>query len=164
MSGEIDITINSASWHKVNDIKSIVTSTCCHVMDFMSITDYVPAYDLSVVLTDDKEVQMLNKQFRNKDKPTNVLSFPMCDLLPDDLSALSNESPLASLGDIILAHETILREAEEQNKSMESHLKHLLVHGCLHILGHDHIEDDEAEVMETLEIKILERLGVENPY
>jgi probable rRNA maturation factor len=131
-------------------------------MDFISIN--VPAYELSVVLTDDIEVQELNTRFRNKDKPTNILSFPMYDLIPDDLSMLHNEPSPVSLGDIVLAHETILREAKEQSKSVDNHLKHLLVHGCLHILGYDHIRDNEAAIMEKLEITILDLIGVENPY
>lgn len=108
------------------------------------------SYEVSVVLTDDAHIQILNQQYRNQDKPTNVLSFPQ------------DEGGL--LGDIILAYETIAREAVEQNKVFDDHLKHMLVHGCLHLLGFDHETDDEAEEMEALEVLILDGLGVKNPY
>ncbi|NBX02785.1 MAG: rRNA maturation RNase YbeY [Alphaproteobacteria bacterium] len=104
--------------------------------------------EITVVLADDAFVKNLNRDFRGKDKPTNVLSFP------GD----------GHLGDIVLAFETIEREAKEQQKTFKAHVQHLLVHGTLHLLGHDHIKDAEAEKMEALEIKILKELGVANPY
>ena len=107
-------------------------------------------YEVSVVLTDDAHIRVLNKQYRDQDKSTNVLSFPQ------------DEGGL--LGDIILAYETIAREAVEQDKPFDDHLKHMLVHGCLHLLGFDHIDDSEAEEMEALEIAILAGLNVKNPY
>lgn len=106
--------------------------------------------ELSIVLADDAFIQQLNKQYRSKDKPTNVLSFPQDH--PD------------MLGDIILAHETIATEANDQNKSFENHVTHLIVHGVLHLLGLDHEDDKEADEMEALEIKILLHLGIKNPY
>lgn len=106
---------------------------------------------LAVVLTDDAEIRGLNREFRDKDAPTNVLSFEQ--ELNDD-----------EWGDIIMAHETIAREANEQGKSFASHLTHLLVHGTLHLLGYDHMDEDEAEEMESLEIEILAKLGIDNPY
>jgi probable rRNA maturation factor len=107
--------------------------------------------EVSIVLTDDTNIQTLNRDYRGKDKPTNVLSFPQ-----DDAPGM--------LGDIVLAHETILREAEEQDKDFDSHLKHLVVHGCLHLLGYDHENDEDAEEMEALEVAILQKIGVKNPY
>lgn len=104
--------------------------------------------EISVVLADDAFVRELNRTYRGKDKPTNVLSFP------------SGEH----LGDIVLALETVAREAEQQGKSFKAHAQHLLVHGTLHLLGHDHEQESEAEVMEQLEVKILKKLGVANPY
>ena len=104
--------------------------------------------EMTVVLADDAFVKNLNRDFRGKNKPTNVLSFP------GD----------GHLGDIVLAFETIERQAKEQNKTFKAHVQHLLVHGTLHLLGHDHMEEAEAEKMESLEIKILKELGVANPY
>ncbi len=111
--------------------------------------------EVSVLLTDDAEQQELNRQWRGIDKSTNVLSFPQ----------LEPFAPVSGLvGDITLALETVQREAEEMNVSFEAHFTHLVVHGFLHLLGHDHIEDDEAEVMESLETKILAGLGIADPY
>ena len=111
---------------------------------------------LSVKLSDDAEVQAMNRDFRGFDKPTNVLSFPVWDEDPDEEKLY--------LGDIIIARETLEREAGEQSVSVLAHLQHLIIHGVLHLFGFDHIEDAEAEVMEDLEIRILARLGVDNPY
>lgn len=108
-------------------------------------------------LADDAEVQQLNKQFRDKDKPTNVLSFPADLQFPDP------DEPLY-IGDIIFAMPTVLREAAEQGKTFEHHLKHLTLHGLLHLFGYDHIEDTDAEIMENLEITLLDALKIKNPY
>ncbi|MDB2682635.1 rRNA maturation RNase YbeY [Alphaproteobacteria bacterium] len=117
------------------------------------------AFELTVTLSDDAAVRILNRDHRGKDKPTNVLSFPAYD--PNEPHP---EGLPVHLGDIVLAYETIEREAEEQSKRFEDHVIHLLVHGLLHLFGHDHEEDGEAEAMESLEIEILERLGIKNPY
>ncbi len=116
-------------------------------------------WEVSVALTDDAALQALNKAWRGKDRPTNVLSFPaeMPDLPPGALQA-------TPLGDIALAAETVQREAREQDKSFDDHLTHLTVHGLLHLLGYDHETTDDAAEMEALEIEILARLGVADPY
>ncbi|MBX9620758.1 MAG: rRNA maturation RNase YbeY [Alphaproteobacteria bacterium] len=106
--------------------------------------------EVSVVLTTDEEVHALNKTFRHQDKATNVLSFP------------SDEK--AELGDIILAYETVLKEAQELGISTFHHTLHLIIHGFLHLLGYDHEAEHEAEKMESLEIRILQTLNIQNPY
>lgn len=113
------------------------------------------AAELSIVLTDDAEQQELNRDWRGKDSPTNVLSFPQIEPFGPVIGIL---------GDIILARETLDREAIELGKPFEEHFTHLVVHGFLHILGYDHIEDDEALVMEGLETRILATLGIPDPY
>ena len=120
--------------------------------------------EISVRLTTDEEVQTLNAQYRQKDKPTNVLSFPMvqADLL-DTIDQNSDDGEVL-LGDIVLAHGVCAREAAEKNISIEDHATHLIVHGTLHLLGYDHMEDHEAEAMERIETDALTSLGLEDPY
>jgi probable rRNA maturation factor len=112
--------------------------------------------ELSVVFTDDEHVRQLNADYREKDKATNVLSFPGS---PPDSKLFG---PL--LGDIVVARETVVAEAVDLGLAFEDHLTHLMVHGLLHLFGHDHLEDDEAERMESLETEILARLGIADPY
>ncbi|MBB4152998.1 putative rRNA maturation factor [Sphingomonas jinjuensis] len=120
--------------------------------------------EVSVRLTSDEEVRVLNRDYRQKDKPTNVLSFPMVqpDLI-DTVSQNSDDGELL-LGDIVLAHGVCVAEAEERGISVEHHATHLLVHGTLHLLGYDHLEDDEAEAMEEIERRVLATLGIDDPY
>jgi probable rRNA maturation factor len=106
--------------------------------------------EMSVVLSDDQHVQNLNKTFRHKDSPTNVLSFD---------SEIEGE-----LGDIILAYETVMHEAKEANILPVDHTLHLIIHGFLHLLGYDHEEEHEATKMEDMEIQILKSLNIKNPY
>ena len=118
-------------------------------------------FAVNVRLSDDAEVWRLNKEFRNMDKPTNVLSFANLDFA--DFDAEPKEET-TELGDIIIAFETMQKEAEIEGITLMAHYCHLLTHGFLHILGFDHIEDDEAEYMESFETAILAELGIENPY
>jgi len=111
--------------------------------------------ELSIVLLDDAGQQVLNRDWRGIDKPTNVLSFPQ----------IEPHSPLSGiLGDITLARETLEREAAELGISLAHHFTHLVVHGFLHILGHDHLDEAEALVMERLETQILASMGIADPY
>ncbi|WP_286871131.1 rRNA maturation RNase YbeY [Spongiibacter sp.] len=111
--------------------------------------------ELSIRLVDEAESQTLNRDYRGKDKPTNVLSFP-ADLPP--------ELELPLLGDLVVCRQVVEREAEEQHKAPHDHWAHMIIHGTLHLLGFDHIDDGEAEVMEALEIALLGQLGIDNPY
>ena len=111
--------------------------------------------ELTIRLTDDEESQALNSEYRGKDKPTNVLSFPF-DAPP--------EVPLELLGDLVICVGVVEREAVEQDKTAEAHWAHMVIHGCLHLLGYDHIKDDEAEEMEALERDLLASLGYSDPY
>ena len=117
--------------------------------------------ELSITLTNDKNIRKINCEYRGIDKPTNVLSFP---LFENEFLKEYNKSKYISLGDIILSIETVIAEANEQNKTFIEHLIHLVVHSILHLFGYDHINDDEANIMEGLEIKILEKLNIKNPY
>lgn len=111
--------------------------------------------ELTVRLVAEDESQALNSDYRGKDYPTNVLSFPF---------EAPPEVPLELLGDLIICAQVVQREAVEQGKTAEAHWAHMVVHGCLHLLGYDHIKDDEADVMENLERQILASLGYPDPY
>jgi probable rRNA maturation factor len=111
--------------------------------------------ELTLRITDSAEVQQLNKTYRDKDQSTNVLSFP-ADLPP--------ELNIPLLGDIIISAEVVEQEALEQGKSSEAHWAHMVIHGTLHLLGYDHIDDNDAEEMESLETQLLSQLGYANPY
>ena len=111
--------------------------------------------EISLRIVDEAESQALNHQYRGKDKPTNVLSFP-ADIPP--------ELGLPLLGDLVICAKVVAREAEQQHKALRAHWAHMVVHGTLHLLGYDHIEDDEAEIMESLETRILAQLGISDPY
>ena len=117
----------------------------------------------SLVFADDAQVHELNCEWRGKDKPTNVLSFPMLER--DELLGLAAEGPPEMLGDIAMALETCGREAAEKGVSLQDHATHLLVHGLLHLAGYDHeISEADADAMEALEIKTLALLGIADPY
>jgi probable rRNA maturation factor len=122
-----------------------------------------PRLIASLLFTSDAEVHTLNREWRTRDKPTNVLSFPMLER--EELEGLAQDGPPVMLGDIALAYETCAREAAEKGVSLEAHATHLIVHGLLHLAGHDHVESDEqAEAMEALETRILAKLGIADPY
>lgn len=121
------------------------------------------AVEISVKLTSDAEVQGLNRAYRDKDAPTNVLSFPM---VPHDLieTLTNSDDGEVLLGDIVLARETCAREAEEKGVAFADHATHLIIHGALHLLGYDHMVEHEAEEMEAMEVRALAALGISDPY
>ncbi|SIQ41060.1 probable rRNA maturation factor [Aeromonas sp. RU39B] len=120
-----------------------------------TINGFQDEAEVTVRLVDEAESNELNLTYRGKDKPTNVLSFPF--EAPPGI-----ELPL--LGDLVICRQVVEREADEQGKPLEAHWAHMVVHGCLHLLGYDHIEDDEAEEMEQLERDIMNELGYADPY
>ena len=119
---------------------------------------------VSLWLCDDAQMRQLNQQHRQIDKPTNVLSFPAYDMAGDMAGQQIDGDAPALLGDIVIAAETVMREADDMQMPVADHLIHLFVHGMLHLFGHDHIDDELAETMETLEVKFLANIGVPNPY
>lgn len=154
---EVDVSVESELWQKIKDIESktqtIVSKICG---DLLPDAQYV---EVSILLTDNNHIQLLNREYRSKDKPTNVLSFPQTE--PQNFS---QNAEFILLGDIIVAFETIKAESVEQNKTTPDHYTHMLVHGLLHLMHYDHITDEEAQIMENLEIQILHDLGIKNPY
>ena len=129
---------------------------------FPDLVDADLSVEISVTLTGDEEVRALNAKWRGKDKPTNVLSFPMAD--EHDLMRANVSSAELLLGDIVLARGVCEAEAADKGVSVEDHATHLMVHGTLHLLGYDHHEDGEANDMESREVRALKRLGISNPY
>ena len=118
--------------------------------------------EISVRLTGNDAVQALNAQWRGKDKPTNVLSFPQAE--PDELDDAAADGPELMLGDLVLARGVCETEAEGKRISLETHAAHLIVHGTLHLLGYDHQDDQSADEMESREVRALARLGIGDPY
>ncbi|NIY74984.1 rRNA maturation RNase YbeY [Thalassospira sp. HF15] len=132
--------------------------------DGASLLSVAPVIEIGVRLSDDASVRILNRDYREKDKPTNVLSFAALESAEDaEAFMMAPDMPLM-LGDIVIARETCAREAIEQQKTLKNHLVHLAVHGTLHLVGYDHMVDDEAEEMEDLERQILAGLGIDDPY
>ena len=148
----IEISRNTEGWPEALDARAGEAVRAALTQSKAKVTG---AAELSIVLTDDAEQQVLNRDWRGIDKPTNVLSFPQIEPF----------GPVSGLlGDIILARETLVREAQEQGVSFDDHFTHLVVHGFLHLLGYDHMDEDEALAMEGLETQILASLGVADPY
>ncbi|MEO8722763.1 MAG: rRNA maturation RNase YbeY [Sphingobium sp.] len=131
--------------------------------DFTAIATSAASVEISIKLTDDAEVQSLNRDYRNKDKATNVLSFPMLDGDVATALADANAGELM-LGDIVLAQGVCAVEAQTKAILIAHHATHLIIHGTLHLLGFDHMEDDEATEMEAIEVTALASLGIANPY
>jgi probable rRNA maturation factor len=154
MNYAIDISAESEGWNRLAGIEALVRRAAEAAM----LDNEAPPSEVSVVLSDDEHIRELNKHHRGMDKPTNVLSFP----------AARMKTPAGApriLGDIVIAFETVEREAAEESKSFEHHLSHLVVHGILHLLGYDHESDEEeAEIMEARERQILAKLGIPDPY
>lgn len=155
----IEISVEGGDW----PAKTVLEELAVRALDAACRTLGLDcsASEVSLLFCDDARIRELNGEWRGKDASTNVLSFPAFDLTPDLLVS----APLPPvLGDIVLARETILHESELENRPVDHHLTHLIVHGFLHLLGHDHEDDDEAELMEGHERRILAGLAIADPY
>lgn len=151
----VDILLDDPAWDSAT-FDTLATRACRAAL---KASDFVPEdYEIAILATSDARVAELNAEFRGKPTPTNVLSWP------SEHRTVGEAPADMELGDIAIAFETCRREAVEQGKPFEAHLTHLLVHATLHLLGHDHIDDWEAERMEALEVQILAGLGFPNPY
>lgn len=151
----IDVIIESTLWESLPEAEALAERAALAAVAASGVV-IMDGAEMSLMLTDDAAIRKLNQTWRDKDKPTNVLSWPAAD--PDDLA----HSP--HCGDIAVAYETLAREAAEEGKTVGDHFSHLVVHGVLHLLGYDHETDDEADEMEQLETDILAGLGVSDPY
>jgi probable rRNA maturation factor len=153
MSVDIDIVVAAPAWEGCEGLEALARD-CVAASLAESGAKVVGGCEVCVTFCDDAEIRALNAKWRGKDKATNVLSFPT----PGPLSA----RPL--LGDIVIAHETVSREAVEQAKTLREHTSHMVIHGFLHLIGYDHETPAEAETMEGLEKRIASRLGLPDPY
>jgi probable rRNA maturation factor len=162
----LDIAIDSdEEWDSSNDWAELARSAAVAAIAesaFPQLGSGARSVELSVRLTSDAEVHALNSEWRGKDKPTNVLSFPMAE--PDELEISDAAGPELMLGDVILARGVCAAEAADKGIPLESHAAHLMVHGTLHLLGYDHMDDDSAADMEARETRALARLGIADPY
>lgn len=165
----IQLDVASARWKKAfprMKVKIEQAAACAFLHAKKPAAFKNRAFDVSIFLTDDSNVKTLNKNYRGKNKPTNVLSFPQINLRRFDRAAL-DIFPLKGkipLGDIVLAFQTIEKESKAQEKKLEDHVIHLIVHGTLHLLGYDHENPKEAKSMEKQECDILASLGYPDPY
>lgn len=167
MSGIVDIVIEDARWEAFG-LEALAERACAAALQGAGLG--VEGYCVVLMGCDDARIAVLNADFRGKPQPTNVLSWPsqeraaeIAGEAPDPPEAGDSDEP-CELGDIAIAWETCLREAEEQGKPMQDHVTHLVVHGLLHCLGYDHVEDADASLMEGLEVEILASLGLPDPY
>lgn len=152
---DIDIAVEAGAWDDEPRWRGIISEAARNTM---SVTGFGETQtELSILLTDDAHIADLNHAWRSKDGPTNVLSFPAMDIAPGQM-------PGPLLGDVVLAFETVEREARRDGKRLDDHVTHLVVHGILHLLGYDHEVDIEAETMENLEKDILAGMGIADPY
>lgn len=161
---QIEILIEDARWTDAG-LAALAETACNAALAELSLDG---DYEISLLACDDARVAELNTEFRGKPSPTNVLSWPSEDRaaqIPGMIPQLPDGAPHElELGDIALAYDTCAREAEAANKPLKDHVTHLLVHGTLHLLGFDHINDPDAALMEGLETRILAKLGIEDPY
>lgn len=151
----LEIGRDSDLWNALPEAEA-VASAAVRAAFAEAALQALPEAELALTLADDERVRALNAEWRGQDKPTNVLTFPAVE--PGETA------DAAMLGDVILAFESVSREAAEQDKSLADHFAHLVVHGVLHLFGHDHLEESEAEAMEAIETRALARIGVADPY
>ena len=168
MAPAIDIMVDSPLWKAQRGVKAVLRRAIGEAAAMTAMSGGKAAAlaatrggELAIVLTDDSAIRALNRDWRGKDQPTNVLSFPA-----PALGATPSGKPasIRLIGDIVIAYETVEREALAEHRPFRHHLAHLAVHGFLHLVGHDHAAEAEADAMEALEIAVLARLDVPNPY
>lgn len=146
----LDVIVESPFWDKNPDAETVIRDAIA-----AATKNTAPGNaEVAILLTDDSAIRKINLQWRGQDKPTNVLSFPA--------SGAGQET--AHLGDIVIAYETLVREADAEDKPFAHHLAHLAIHGYLHLLGYDHMTDTDAARMEKLETALLDQLGIPDPY
>ena len=164
-----NIVVESDGWKdsipQHNDLVNKSVDNMCKYIDTPEILRD-KKNEINIILTNDKNMRILNEDFRNQDKSTNVLSFALIDdeNIMQVIEQCEEYNENIPAGDVIIALETIEREAKEQNKDLNHHFQHILIHGILHIMGYDHINEEDALIMEEVEVKLLSNLNIANPY
>ena len=157
---QIEIIVRSARWRKHSTAKTLIKRAVRAAAKAVSTS----RAELAIVLGDDSTIRALNRDWRGKDAPTNVLSFPAPAPIGGRQTAGKGKTSSPYLGDIVIAYQTVAREAAAEGKPFGHHLAHLAVHGFLHLQGYDHENDRDAQTMERLERRILARLAIPDPY
>lgn len=145
----INFVVLDRRWKQIKNLEASAVQVILKSLPFLDDYTY---FEMSIVLSDDQYIKQLNHQYRGIEKPTNVLSFP------------SYQNDSSEIGDIILSYDTLYKEALLQKKAFMAHCQHLILHGFLHLLGYDHEENEDAAIMEKLEVQILEKVRIQNPY
>jgi len=166
----IDIVVKSKKWAEIKNVENFVEKTIQKIIpltDLKKILKKNFILEISVSLVSDLQMKKINLEFRGKNKATNVLSFPALDenlIRQIGLKELAGNDEYLFLGDIIIAFETLKKESLAQKKKFHDHLIHLILHSILHLIGYDHEEEKMAKIMEDLEVKILKKLKIKDPY
>ena len=167
----IDILQKSIRWQQQKNIDAFLVKTTKKILPQTSLASFLQkksnSLQLNIILLADSQIKKINQQFRQQNKPTNVLSFASLneiELQTTNINQVLGNSNFVALGDLLFAYQTIEKEAKQQNKTFHNHLTHLLIHGILHLLGNDHQQPAMAKIMEEQEIAILQNLNITNPY
>jgi len=168
---QIDIQVKSKKWLAIKNIEKFIKKICPKLILSTEIKSYLRkksnSLEIAIILASDAQIKKINQQFRGKNKATDVLSFSFLDenlIRQKGFSVVVKNQSYIFLGDIVLSLDTIAREAISGNKSFNDHLTHLLLHSILHLIGYDHQISQDAQIMENIEIKILNKLKIKNPY
>ena len=167
----VDILQKSTRWQQQKNISTFLLKTAKNILPQTKLANFLQKksniLQLNIILLADSQIKKINQQFRQKDKPTNVLSFANLneiELQKKNINQVLGKSSFIALGDLLFAYQTIQKEAIQQNKIFQNHLTHLLVHGILHLLGYDHETAEMTKIMEEQEIAILNKFNIPNPY
>jgi len=160
-AASLDFQIEVASWKRIPRLRARLQQAAQVTAEHLPKKYRFP-FTATVLLTGNAKVRQLNHDFRGMNKPTNVLSFPQ--FLPAELPKLGKHKGMAEIGDIALAYQYIVSESNKNHNVLINHVTHLVIHGLLHLFGYNHEHDNEADIMEKLEIKIMRALGLPDPY
>jgi len=165
MEFTIEIAQESDEWDAHADVnQSLFSKITADILSRYPNFAKIEQIELSILLTDNAKISELNKEFRGKNKPTNVLSFPDMQINWREIVEFPVDNEYMYLGDIAFGYQIIADEALDKHISFEDHFKHLLIHAILHLIGYDHVEEEDAKAMENLEIDILHHFGISSPY